>query len=281
MKIGWIGLGNMGNPMSQRLIKAGYDVTVYNRSKDKTDYFRQQDVLVVDSPRELINATDMVFVMVSDDAAIRALFTGKEGLLEGAANGKIIINMSTVSPSISREMSALCSARGCDYMDAPVSGSVKPAEDGTLVIIAGGDKDVFDKVKPLFDHLGRLSVHVGGCGAGNTAKLAVNTLLGIITQGLAEVTLFAGQKGICEEDLFMIIANSALASPFIKMKSDAILQDNFKAAFALRHMSKDLRLAKAEGMDEPLGNVAYQSFQDAERAGLADEDIIAIIKHLE
>jgi 3-hydroxyisobutyrate dehydrogenase len=281
MKIGWIGLGNMGNPMSQRLIKAGYDVQVYNRTKEKEEHFKQQGILTAATPRELISATDVLFIMVSDDAAIRELFCGGEGLLKGEIAGKIIVNMSTVSPTISREMSALCTQHGGDYLDAPVSGSVKPAEEGTLVVIAGGDREVFEKVKPLLDQLGRLSVYVGECGAGNAAKLAVNTLLGIITQGLAEVTLFAGQKGIRKEDLLTIITNSAMASPFIKMKSDAILQNNFDAAFALRHLAKDLRLAKAEGMDEPLGNAVYQSYQDAEKANLADEDIIAIMKYMQ
>lgn len=281
MKIGWIGLGKMGNPMSQRLIKAGYAVQVYNRTKEKEVFFKQQGIVTAATPRALISETDVVFIMVSDDAAIRELFGGADGLLKGNLHGKIIVNMSTVSPSISREMSALCAEQGGDYLDAPVSGSVKPAEEGTLVVIAGGDRKVFEKVKPLFDQLGRLSVYVGECGAGNTAKLATNVFLGIITQGLAEVTLFAEQKGIRKEDLFSILANGAMASPFVKMKSDAILQANFNAAFALRHLAKDLRLAKAEGLDEPLGNNVYQSFQEAEKANLADEDIIAIMKYLQ
>ncbi len=281
MKIGWIGLGKMGNPMSQRLIKAGYVVQVYNRTKEKEMLFKQQGITTAATPRALISETDVVFIMVSDDAAIRELFGGADGLLKGNLRGKIIVNMSTVSPSISREMSVLCAEQGGDYLDAPVSGSVKPAEEGTLVVIAGGDRKVFEKVKPLFDQLGSLSVYVGECGAGNTAKLATNAFLGIITQGLAEVTLFAEQKGIRKEDLFSILANSAMASPFVKMKSNAILQDNFNAAFALRHLAKDLRLAKAEGLDEPLGNIVYQSYQEAEKTNLADEDIIAIIKYLQ
>ena len=280
MKIGWIGLGKMGNPMSQRLIKAGFAVQVYNRTKEKEVFFKQQGIATASTPRSLISETDVVFIMVSDDAAIRELFSGTNGLLKGNLRGKTIVNMSTVSPSISREMSALCAEQGGDYLDAPVSGSVKPAEEGTLVVIAGGDRKVFEKVKPLFDQLGRLSVYVGECGAGNTAKLATNAFLAIITQGLAEVTLFAEQKGIRKEDLFTILTNSAIASSFIKMKSDAILQDNFNAAFTLRHLAKDLRLAKAEGLDEPLGNTTYHSYQEAEQGNLADEDIIAIMKYL-
>lgn len=281
MKIGWIGLGKMGSPMSQRLIKAGHAVTVFNRTKAKAAQFIQQGIATVSSPAELTDQTDVVFLMVSDDAAIREIFTGKDGLLSETVKGKVFVNMSTVSPTVSKEMYALCKEKGADYIDAPVSGSVKPAEDGTLVVIVGGDENVYEKVKPLLNELGRLSVYVGSCGMGNATKLAVNTFLGIITQGLAEVTLFAQQQGIAKSDLLAIITNSAMASPFVKMKADAILQDNFHAAFALKHLAKDLRLAKDEGLDTPLGNTVYHSYQNAELKNLADEDIIAIMKYLE
>ena len=281
MKIGWIGLGKMGTPMSQRLIKAGYSVTLFNRTKEKENQFVQQGITTASSPKELINQTDVVFLMVSDDAAIREILNGKEGLFSGSVKGKIFVNMSTVSPTVSKEIYALCKEKDADYIDAPVSGSVKPAEDGTLVVIIGGDENVFEKVKSLLNELGRLSVYVGSCGMGNAAKLAVNTFLGIITQGLAEVTLFAQQKGITKEDLMTIITNSAMASPFVKMKADAILQDNFNAAFALKHLAKDLRLAKDEGLNTPLGNTVHESYQNAELKNLADKDIIAIMKYLE
>jgi 3-hydroxyisobutyrate dehydrogenase len=280
MKIGWIGLGNMGAPMSRRLLNAGYAVTVYNRTKTKEAQFVQQGIASAPSPQELITVSDVVFLMVSDDAAVRELFNGAEGLFSRSVQGKIFINMSTVSPAVSKELYALSKEKGAEYIDAPVSGSVKPAEDGTLVIIVGGDKYVYEKVKPLLSVLGRVSVYVGPSGMGNTAKLAVNTFLGIVTQGLAEVTLFAQQQGIATEDVLTIITNSAMASPFVKMKSDALLQNNFHAAFALKHLAKDLRLARAEGLQTPLGESVYQSFQDAEKKNLAEEDIIAIIKYL-
>jgi len=279
MNVGFIGLGNMGNPMSQRLIKAGYLVTVYNRNKAKEEVFKLIGASVAASPRILIEQVDVVIIMVTDDQAIRGIFTGDNGLLGTKANGKIIINMSTVSPGISKEMAKLCSQQGNHYLDAPVSGSVKQAEEGQLVIMVGGNESILEKAKPLFEHLGKLTLLVGGTGAGNTAKLAVNILLAFYAQGFAEVVVFAQQNKIKTTDLITIINNSALANVFTKIKGDAIIQDNYKAAFALKHIAKDLRLAKAEGLATPMGETIFKTFQQAETV-LGEEDIIAIIKHI-
>jgi 3-hydroxyisobutyrate dehydrogenase len=278
-KIGWIGLGNMGVPMSLQLIKAGYPVTVYNRSKEKESPLKAMDAAVTASPRELIEQTDVIFIMVSNDEAISDIFNGKDGLLSAKAKGKIIINMSTVSPAISKEMAALCHEQGNAYLDAPVSGSVKQAETGTLVVMAGGTAATFKKAQPILEKLAKLVLLVGETGAGNSAKLAINTLLSFHAQGLAETVLFAQQNNIKTEDMLAIIDNSALGNVFAKIKGDAILNDNYKAAFALKHIAKDLRLAKAEGLNSPLAKIAYQTFQEAE-AKHGEEDIIAVIKQV-
>ncbi|MGC9150913.1 MAG: NAD(P)-dependent oxidoreductase [Microbacter sp.] len=280
MKIGWIGLGNMGIPMSQRLLDAGFDVTLYNRTAEKLESFRSKGVKTVSTPKALIKTVDVVFIMVSDDHALREVCYGENGLLQDSLNDKIMVNMSTVSPAISREIAKTCHEKSGAYLDAPVSGSVKPAQEGTLVIMVGGEVAVFEKVKPLLAHLGRLSVYVGEAGMGNTAKLAANLFLGIITQGLAEATLFALQHGIRMEDLFEIFNHAAIASPYIKMKSEALEQNQFNAAFALRHLAKDLRLAKEEGMNLPLGRVAYETYQQALQTTLADLDSIAVYQFL-
>jgi 3-hydroxyisobutyrate dehydrogenase len=278
-KIGWIGLGNMGIPMSQQLVKAGYPVTVYNRNKEKEEALKLMGAAIASSPDELINICDIVFIMVSDDAAIREIFTGAKGLLNAKTTGKIIINMSTVSPGISKEMAALCRQQGNHYLDAPVSGSVKQAEEGQLVIMVGGEENAFKQAKPVLEHMGKLAMLIGDNGAGNTAKLAINTLLAFHAQGLAEAVVFAQQHDIKTADLITLINNSALGNVFIKIKGDAIINENYKAAFALKHIAKDLRLAKDEGLNTPLAEVTYQTFQQAE-ATLGNEDIIAIIKQI-
>lgn len=279
MKLGWIGLGKMGKPMSEKLIKAGYTLSVYNRSKEKEAPLKKEGATIASSPKELFEETDVVFLMVSDDNAVRDIFTGEKGLLAASSKNKIIVNMSTVSPEVSREMTTLLKEKNNYYLDAPVSGSVKQAEEASLVIIAGGETPVFEKVKPLLEIIGKKAIHIGDTGSGNVTKLAVNTFLGIVTQGLAEVIKFSRSKNVKTEDLMDILNNSALGSPFIKIKGDAVLQENYNAAFTLNHLTKDLRLAQEAGFNAPLGNVAYKSFQNAEKE-LGNEDVISIIKNL-
>lgn len=278
-KTGWIGLGKMGIPMTQQLINAGYPVTVYNRSKEKEASLQASGASTAASPAELIQQTEVVIIMVSDDKAIQEIFTDEHGLLSAAATGKYIVNMSTVSPAVSKEMAALCTKQGNFYLDAPVSGSVPQAETGQLVIMVGGDSAAFETVKPILEHLGKLVLLVGETGAGNAAKLAINTLLAIHAQGLSEAVVLAEQNGIKADDLLLMINNSALASRFNQFKGDAILNDNYEAAFALKHIAKDLRLAKDIGLKTPLAEAAYQTFQQAE-ATHGQEDIIAIIKQV-
>ncbi|PSR55096.1 NAD(P)-dependent oxidoreductase [Adhaeribacter arboris] len=277
--IGWIGLGKMGIPMAQKLVNAGYSVTVYNRSKEKEEALRSLGANTAESPAQLMQQAEVIFLMVSDDEATRQIFTGEQGLLSAQTTGKIIINMSTVSPGVSKLMASLCQEGQNHYLDAPVSGSVKQAEEGQLVIMVGGEENIFTQVKPILDQLGKLTLRVGETGAGNSAKLAINTLLGFYAQGLAEAIIFAQQHGIQTQDLLTLIGNSALGNIFTKIKGEAILANNFPAAFALKHIAKDLRLAKQEGSNTPLAEVVQNTFQEAEST-LGEEDIIAIIKHL-
>lgn len=279
-KIGWIGLGLMGTPMSQQLIKAGYPVTVYNRNKTKEESLKAAGADTAASPAELLQQTDVVTIMVTDDKAIQEIFTGDGGLLIANASGKIIINMSTVSPAISKEMAAQCKALGHEYIDAPVSGSVKQAETAQLVIMAGGEQSAFDKVKPILETMGKQAVHLGETGAGNTAKLAINTLLAIHAQGLAEAVLLARNNGIQPEALLNLLNNGALANPFMKIKGDAIINDNYQAAFSLNNIVKDLGLARDIGLATPLGEATLATYSAA-ASKHGQEDLIAVIKGLE
>ncbi|PAW93236.1 6-phosphogluconate dehydrogenase [Mucilaginibacter sp. MD40] len=279
-KIGWIGLGLMGTPMSQQLLKAGYPLTVYNRSKDKEAGLKEQGANTASSPKELLAQSDVVVIMVTDDKAIRDIFEGENGLLTAKAEGKVIINMSTVSPAISKEMAQSCQQHGLSYLDAPVSGSVKQAETAQLVIMAGGEQSVFEKVKPVLETMGKLAVNVGDTGAGNAAKLAINTLLSFYTQGLAEAIILAKNNGIEPQVLLELLGNAAIANPYTKLKGEAIVNDNFKPAFSLKNILKDLKLSRDIGLTTPLGKTALETFEAAaEQHG--DEDLIAIYKYLD
>ncbi|KQN32487.1 6-phosphogluconate dehydrogenase [Pedobacter sp. Leaf41] len=279
MKIGWIGLGNMGIPMATQLIDAAYQVAVYNRSKGKESELQKLGAATAETPQALLEKADIVILMVSDDQAIEQIFEGDKGLLSADAKGKIIINMSTVSPGISKQMHQKCKLNGIDYLDAPVSGSVKQAETGQLVIMVGGEEEVFEKAKPVLEKLGKLTLRVGEVGAGNQAKLAINSLLALYTQGLAETVLFANQNGVKTDDLLNLINSAAIGNIFTKIKGDAILAENYKPAFALKHIVKDLRLARDEGISSPLAKTVLKTFENAE-AEYGEEDLIAVIKAL-
>lgn len=279
-QIGWVGLGNMGNPIVKNLLKAGFKVTVYNRTKEKETQLLESGAESADNPAALIEKCDVIFTMVSDDEAVKKICTGEKGLLTKSIVGKLIIDMSTVSPSTSRYLADLCHKQGMDFIDAPVSGSVKPAQDGTIIIMAGGLEQAYNKAKPFFDVISKLTIHAGHSGAGSSAKLAINYLLGLNLQGLAETVLFAKNNGIKTEDMLTIINEGACRNGITRLKSNNILNNNFTAAFALKHLVKDLRLAGEHGLQTPLFNPLLQSYREALQQGLGEEDCMVIYKYL-
>ena len=280
LKIGWIGLGNMGNPMVRNLLKAGFKVAVYNRSKDKEIPLIEAGAIAANSPQELMENCDVIITMLSNDAAVKEIFESKSGLLSKSFSGKTIINMSTVSPETSRYLAMICDKHQITFVDAPVSGSVKPAQDGTLVIIVGGNPETYELVKPIFDILGKISIYVGVAGAASSAKLAINYLLGLNLQGLAETILFAENNGVSKEDMLSIVNEGACGNGITKIKSSSILNDSYPAAFALKHLVKDLKLAKDSGLDSPLAHPLLESYNKALNEGFGEDDVMAIIKSL-
>lgn len=281
-KIGWMGLGNMGTPMATNLLKAGYNMTVFNRTKAKTKSMEDAGAAVVDTPANLFETCNIVFSMVSNDDAVKQLYLGENGLLSSPyTQDKIAIDMSTISPDTSRLIAKSCKEKGIQFLDAPVSGSVKPAQDGKLIIMVGGKSAVYEKIKPIFDILGKLSIHLGDNGMGSSAKLAINFFLGLNIQGIAETVLFAKDKGISAENMLTIINEGACGSGISHMKTANILNNNFTAAFALKHLAKDLRLAKEAGLHTPLLDPLFTTYQHAEQDGFGNEDVIAVMKYLE
>jgi 3-hydroxyisobutyrate dehydrogenase len=277
-RIGWIGLGNMGIPMARNLLRAGFEVTVYNRTAAKAAPLQEAGARIAASPAALWEVSDILITMVADDAALKQIHDG--GFLAGAQVGKIVIDMSTVSPATSRELAGHLAEKGVEYLDAPVAGSVKPAELGQLVIMAGGKKEAFEAALPIFAKLGKASFLMGEQGAGNAAKLSMNTLLAFNMQGLAEAVMFAREKGIRPEAMLAVVAESAVANGVTKMKTANIVEDNYSVAFALKHLAKDLRLALSQGMHSPGGIALHDSYQQALAAGWGEKDISAIFPFL-
>lgn len=279
-QIGWVGLGNMGTAIVQNLQTKGYKINVYNRTKEKEATAIQAGAAPQDSMQQLVHNSSIIFTMVSDDNAVKEIYEGENGLLSHSPSGKTFVDMSTVSPQTSRYLAELCRNSRNSFLDAPVSGSVQPAKDGSLIIMVGGQQEIFEKVKPVFEVIGKLALHVGDNGAGSSAKLAINYFLGLNLQGLAETVLFAQNNGIKTEDMLTIINEGALANGITKGKAASILKNEFPAAFALKHLAKDLRLADEQGVQTPLFQPLLHSFQQALENGLGEEDVMAIFKYL-
>lgn len=283
IKIGWAGLGHMGVPMVTNLVKAGFEVKVYNRTTAKATALQQQlGVGVAHCPKQLVEDTNVIITMLADDMALKEVYEGTDGILSVTLPPDMLaIDMSTVSPDTTKQLATLCEAVGIWYMDAPVSGSVKPAQDGQLVIMAGGRQEDFERAKPIFDVLGKAAHLLGDNGAGNYAKLAINTFLGITLQGLSEAVVFAKNNGLSPAQLLPLISGGPIASVVTNAKSDNILRNDFTPAFPLHLLAKDIRLAKAQGMDTPAGNALYDTLQAAVAKGLGESDMIAIYQYLE
>ena len=283
MKIGFIGLGNMGVPMVKNLIKAGYQVTVYNRNKEKANIFaQQQGIKAVKAPADLLPVADVIISMLSDDDAVKSVYAGEDGIFS-ASEGKalVVIDMSTVAPETTRALAAQAQTAGISYIDAPVSGSVKPATDAQLVIMAGGKPEVFEKIKPILLSLGKSATLLGDHGSGNVAKLAINLFLGITIQGLSESVVFAAQHGIEAAALLPLINESAVGSGITKIKTTNIINRDFSPAFALKLLRKDIRLAENMGLQTPAGLTLAKTLQAAIENGFAEEDMVAIFKQVE
>lgn len=273
---GWIGLGNMGNPMAKNLEKAGFPLSVYNRSAGKTGDF-QASAKVCSSIPELVSNSDIVFTMLTNDQAVKDVYTAITG---EAITGKLFIDMSTISEGLSVQIARDLKSKGASFIDAPVAGSTQPAKEGTLIIMAGGEAADIARATPYLEKLGKKIKHIGQNGKGIATKLSVNYFLSILYQGLAETVLLGEKQGIARADLLEIINESAAGSGATKVKTPALTTDNYQPAFALDLMLKDILLAKDAGAAFPLGNAAIPSYQQASEAGLGKEDVIGILNYL-
>jgi 3-hydroxyisobutyrate dehydrogenase len=284
LSIGWIGLGNMGVPMVKNLLKAGFQVRVYNRSHERAEEVLKAGAVWAGSPKETVQHSDMTFTMVSDATAVEALLTGDGGILAAPLTGKIVVDMSTIGPEDSRRFAQLVKARGGEFLDAPVSGSVKPAQDGQLVILAGGNAEVFETCQPIFSALGKRSILFGDNGSGCLAKLVINLLLGITVQGVSEALVLADKVGLNRAQVLDMMLESALGSPFLRMKQQLFLENDFPAAFALRLMHKDIGLALdvagQTGTPLPAASAANTVYSAAKESGKGDMDVSAVYLQL-
>ena len=283
--IGFIGLGAMGTPMALNIRKAGYRLCVWNRNPAKVIPFNNLGLTVCATPAEAAAGCDAIVIMVFGPEALHDVLHGDYGLCEKLRQGCTVINMSTVSREATLAAAAAVEACGAVFVDAPVAGSTKPAEDGALTILAGGDKTVVDRMTPLLKTMGRVVIYCGPTGQGTAMKLFINLFLGTLMQSLAEGLCIGKKMGLETAGMLATIENSAVACPLFKVKGAAIATGDFSKNFSVDLISKDLNLlleaADRLGVPLPLTAAAREAFSQARSMGFGDEDMAAVIKVLE
>ncbi|MCG3704644.1 NAD(P)-dependent oxidoreductase [Aliarcobacter butzleri] len=282
MKLGWIGLGAMGNPMAFNLIKAGFALNIYNRTSSKIQNLKSLGANSFDNIKELVKNSEIIFLMLSNGEAVREVLTSKNGILDSLSENKIIVDMSTISPLDSKEFYSLVKEKNCDYIDAPVSGSIGAAIAKQLIILVGGEEKAKEICKPYFEALGRATIDFGENSNGTSAKLSINMLLGVFTQAMAESITFSQKLGLDKEKVFEMISLSGMNTPLFQAKKESFSKNEFPSAFALELMSKDLGLLKQMidncNLNLPLSEISNETYLKAKEQGFGKEDMAAVIK---
>jgi 3-hydroxyisobutyrate dehydrogenase-like beta-hydroxyacid dehydrogenase len=260
-RVAFLGLGIMGAPMAANLARAGFELTVWNRTRARADEFASEhEATVADSPAVAAAAADVTITMVPDGPEVKDVLFRPRGAAEGLREGGLAVDMSTIAPSTSVEIGERLRRHGIGFLDAPVSGSRPKAEDGTLTIMAGGEAADFERAKPVLEGMGELVVHVGPQGHGSLVKLINNTLAAINAAALAEALALAGDAGVDTGALRRVVAASSGASTMLDLKAGPMLEHDYEPLFKLEHMLKDVRHyldeARRRGAPTELGSGA-------------------------
>ena len=280
-RIGWIGTGNMGFPMAARLIKTGFDVAVWNRTRSKAEPLAALGGTVVDELTDLADR-DVVFSMVADPATLLAVTVGEGGVLsvDGKAP-KVMVDSSTVDVETSKKVRAAAAAKGADFLAAPVSGNGKVVKAGKLSVAASGPRSAYDAVLPMLEALGQGVTYVGEGESARIVKIAHNVLLGVVTQSLAEITVLAEKGGISRHAFLDFINNSVMGSVFTRYKTPAFVNLDFKPTFTPPLLRKDLDLglaaARELGVPMPVAAATREAVQALIGAGHTQDDFATLL----
>jgi 3-hydroxyisobutyrate dehydrogenase-like beta-hydroxyacid dehydrogenase len=284
LRVGFLGLGTMGAPMATNLARAGFALTVWNRTASKVEPLLRVGARAGKGPAQVAAECDVTITMVSQPADVEQIVLGPDGVADGIKSGAVYMDMSTVSPSTSRKLAGAVSAKHAEFIDAPVVGSKGPATEGQLVILAGGLPTTLERVRPLLNAMGKTVVHAGGVGAGSTLKLATNLMLAHLAGGFAEGLLLLQRAGLDPKRYLEVLDASTFRSPWYQTKGQGMIKRDFSPHFALKHMHKDLKLmselAAETGTAVPITCAIEQLFAASERAGLSEQDYSAILAFL-
>ena len=284
-KVGFIGLGIMGRSMAQNLLKAGFQVTVYNRSKSPVELLVSAGAASAPSPKAVAERSDVVITMVTDSEAVEDVVLGPGGVAEGSHEGLVLVDMSTISPSVTMRVSESLAKRGVHMLDAPVSGGDTGAREGTLTIMVGGDTKTLEACMPVLQALGKKVVHMGGTGSGQLTKLANQILVACNMVGVCECLDFAQKAGLDVGKLIDSLSAGAASSWSLVNLGPKVAKRDFAPGFKIKLLQKDLRylISSANDLNAPLPATAlvHQLYRQLEEKGLGDLGMQALIEAIE
>ena len=283
-KIGFIGLGIMGRPMAENLLKAGYELVVWNRTESKAVDFARENpgVTAVSSPAEVAGKARVIITIVTDSSDVAEVVSGEHGIREGIMEGSVVIDMSTISPAVERQLNELLEEKGCSLIDAPVSGGDVGARAGTLAIMAGGEREVFDKVLPVFEAMGKTITYCGPIGSGQLVKQCNQILVSINLHAVCEAVSFADNNGLDPDVMISAVSGGAAGSWQLSNLGPKIVEGDYEPGFMIDLMQKDLKLvmetANASSFQVTGAAMVHQLFNSAQGKGLGRKGTQALFE---
>jgi 2-hydroxy-3-oxopropionate reductase len=284
--IGFIGLGIMGRPMAKNLMSAGYELVLQNRSPEKAEELAKEgDATAAGSPKEVAESCDTVITMLPDSPDVEAVVAGEGGVLEGIRDGALLVDMSTISPVVTRELSEMVREKGASMLDAPVSGGDVGAIEGALSIMVGGTEEDFERARPLFDVMGKVATHVGPTGAGQVVKACNQIVVALNIEAVSEALVLGSKAGVAPEKLVEALSGGLAGSAVMEGKKEKFFSHDFEPGFRIELHHKDLGIALAAGREYgvalPVTAIVDQMLEASKAKGRGDRDHSALLTLLE
>ena len=284
-RVGFIGIGLMGSQMSRKILEAGYPLMVWNRKKEKAGPLLSAGAQWADSPKAVAQASDVVITMVTDSAASEEVICGKNGVLEGAHPGMVLIDMGSIAPEMSRSIAERARAKGIPMLDAPVTGNPKVASEGKLGIMVGGPRETFVACLPIFEKMGVKIIHVGENGKGTTLKLINNLIMGVAIEAVAEALVLAAKAGIDPQKVVEITSVGGARTGAMETRGGRMIKHDFSPHFSVNNMHKDLssalKLGEEVGVSLPAASISREMLRAAKSQGKGDMDSCVVVTVLE
>ena len=284
-KVGFIGLGIMGRPMAENLIGAGHELVLYNRTREKAEELAGDNAIVAGSPREVAEQSDIIITMLPDSPQVEEVLAGEGGVLEGLREGALIVDMSTISPAVTKELAEEAGERGASMLDAPVSGGDVGAIEGTLSIMVGGEEADFERAKPLFEAMGKTITHVGESGAGQVVKAANQIVVALTIEAVSEALVLGSKAGVSPAKILDVLGGGLAGNKVMEAKREKMLGHSFDPGFRIELHHKDLGIALAAGREYgvalPVTAVVDQMLETLKAKGRGDRDHSALLTLIE